>query len=360
MKILIPILGFGRAGGYRVLSQLATQWVRLDHSVDFLCPDSSDEPYFPTEAGVLWCDARGRLARDRSTGMEPGARAHLQALWLGLNAAGAGYDVILANQSLTAWPVWLARTGRARKTYYVQAYEPEYYLSRGAMRGLLPALLSALSYHLPLQRIVNASLYFRYRNLRARHAVPPGLDLSLFAPGAGLRDLRQAGEIVIGCIGRDEPAKGTIYALQAFEQLARRDPRYRLRVAYKVPAGWQHTGCEVVVPRNDQELAAFYRGLDVIIAAGTVQHGAPHYPVLEGGASGASVVTTGYMGATSETAWLVRNRDPASIVTAVEQLVANADERARRQALFLREVQTLSWSAVAQRMLSLFASEKAA
>jgi hypothetical protein len=33
MKILIPILGFGRTGGYRVLSQLATEWCKQGHAV---------------------------------------------------------------------------------------------------------------------------------------------------------------------------------------------------------------------------------------------------------------------------------------------------------------------------------------
>ena len=68
----------------------------------------------------------------------------------------------------------------ARKFYYVQAYEPEFYTSLGTKAYVL-AGLSAVSYWLPIRRIVNAELYFRYKNLRADTMVPPGIDLDFQA-----------------------------------------------------------------------------------------------------------------------------------------------------------------------------------
>jgi len=44
MRILIPIGGFGRAGGYRVLSELANHWIALGATVDFLVDHRSDPP----------------------------------------------------------------------------------------------------------------------------------------------------------------------------------------------------------------------------------------------------------------------------------------------------------------------------
>ncbi|WP_447407026.1 hypothetical protein, partial [Clostridium perfringens] len=76
--------------------------------------------------------------------------------------------------------------------------------------------------------------------------------------------------MVVGCIGRSEPQKGTGYVLEAFQELHAKDPRHRLRIAYgNLPEGWSHEAAEIVVPRNDVELAAFYRSLDVLVAAGT-------------------------------------------------------------------------------------------
>ena len=355
MKILIPILGFGRSGGNRVLSELANAWISQGHSVDFLCPDSSDEPYFPTSAGVMLVDGTGSVVRAPGNKAKPSGWYHLRSLFLGLKAIGLQYDVIFANHSLTAWPVALAPCGTARKIYYVQAYEPEYYSSSKTLKGGLMALLSAATYHLPLKRVVNSPIYFCYKNLRAFDFVPPGVDLEIFRPTGFVKDLKTTDSIVIGCIGRKEPEKGTIYALRAFEKIHQNDKRFVLRVAYgNLPKNWKHDSCEVIVPRNDNELAEYYRSLDILIAPGTSQHGAPHYPVLEAGASGAAVVTTGYMGATEETAWIVKNKDVDSIVSAVKEIAVHGPLRKKRRDQFLEEIANFSWDRVSRRMLAIF------
>ncbi len=355
MNILIPILGFGRSGGARVLSELANAWLRCDHKVVFLCPDSSVAPYFPTSATILWVGVGAVPSQTRQTIAKSSWHYNLRSLIFGLKKIGFQYDVILANHSLTAWPVALASCGSAKKVYYVQAYEPEFSLEKNTFKGVLAAIVSAASYHLPLDRIVNSPVYFRYKNLRAKEFVPPGLDLSIFRPKGVEKDLTSAETIVIGCIGRIEPIKGTIYALRAFGELYKNDRRFLLRVAYgNLPENWNHSRCEVVVPKNDVELAQYYRSLDVLVAAGTGQHGAPHYPVLEAGACGVAIVTTGYMGATSETAWLVNNRDVQSIVSAIRLCVLKTSDRRNRIDSFLREAENYGWDSVAVRFISLF------
>jgi glycosyltransferase involved in cell wall biosynthesis len=108
-----------------------------------------------------------------------------------------------------------------------------------------------------------------------------------------------------------------------------------------------------VTPGDDRELAAFYRSLDILIAAGTVQHGAPHYPVLEAMASGTAVVTTGYMPANGDNAWLARNRDSDSLAQKVEEIVAGADHEAR--VIRARDdVGEFAWDKVAAKMIALF------
>lgn len=355
MKIIIPVLGFGRAGGNRVLSQLANEWIKQGHEVDFLCPDSSNEPYFPTSAGIVWVDGAGIISKKRGVIAKSSGWYHIKSLYRGLKVIGFQYDVIFANHSLTAWPVALASCGRARKVYYVQAYEPEYYTSAKTIKGYLLATVSALSYHLPLKRIVNAPIYFRYKNLRVTQFVPPGLDLVNFKPVEISKNLEGATTIIIGCIGRHEPEKGIIYVLRAFEELYKRDSRFLLRVAYgNLPVDWQHEQCEVVVPKNDQELADYYRSLDILVAPGTVQHGAPHYPVLEAGACGVAVVTTGYMGATPETAWIVLNRDVESIVDTIIEIASDDNQRIKKRTKFLNETQHFSWKDVSGKMLKIF------
>jgi glycosyltransferase involved in cell wall biosynthesis len=351
MNILIPILGFDRAGGYRVLSEFANAWIRMGHTVDFLAPATSEPPYFPTQAGIRIVDRRGPV----TDGVRPVSRPmtgvdNLYCLWRGLRALQRDYDVVLANHSFTAWPVWLSGVDKRRAFYYVQAYEPEYYRLENRT---VNQLISAFSYRLPLKQVHNSNVYSQIPAL-AVDVVPFGIDLNKFTPRspASPDDSRP---FVIGCIGRREPAKGTGYILEAFERLAAApDSPYRLRVAYgNLPEGWTHPQLDVVVPRDDVELAAFYRSLDVLVAAGITQHGAPHYPVLEAMASGVPVISTGYLPATPDNSWLVAPRDAQAIADAVIQ-VHKGGETTDRVDRGLQAVAAYAWDAVADRMIKVF------
>lgn len=354
MRILIPTLGFGRTGGFRVLSQLANHWQKTGADVRFLAPAGSDPPYFPTTVPILETSLGGTVSGPGEKLEGPGRLFGVHgvlALRAGLARLSGTADVVLANHSLTAWSVACAPSGGARCFYYVQAYEPEYYWME---RQPVKWLLARLSYALPLGQIVNSPTYVDDGPVRPIGLVPPGLDLDLYAPKPQPRDFGDGAPIWLGCIGRSEPQKGTPYVLAAFEALHARDPRYKLRVAYgNLPAGYAHPAMEIVVPGNDAELADFYRGIDILIAAGTVQHGAPHYPVMEAMACATPVVTTGYMPAGPDNSWIVANRSADAIVEAVQSLVVDPETPARVAAAS-RAIAAFGWPAIAGRMLDLF------
>lgn len=354
MKILIPILGFGRAGGYRVLSEFANHWVRQGHTVDFLAPETSDEPYFPTIAGTLWARFDGSLTANplhRYPANRFRGFANVVAPYRALKRVGSDYDIVLANHSFTAWSVRLARVGKAKRFYYIQAYEPEYFLQE---KYLFAWALAKASYELGMIQIVNAPLYRNFKNIRTDNVVPPGIDLNLFHPKAVSKVFLNAREVTLGCIGRHEPSKGTRYVLEAFERLWQEDKRYRLCVAYgNLPQEWNHEACEVVVPKNDDELADFYRSVDILIAPVTVQHGAPHYPVMEALACGTPVITTGHMPASSSNSWLVPNRDAAAIAQAVRAIAADPNYGARI-VQGLEDIKLFAWENLSKAMLELF------
>ena len=356
MKILIPVLGFGRGGGYRVLSKLADEWIRQGHQVDFICPFASDEPYFPTIARILWIDDLGRVRQSRSPSGKQNGWRYVSALFFGLSRIARHYDIVLANQSLTAWPVALTNMGSAKRCYYVQAYEPEYYaLEVGFKSGLLQ-WVSAASYWFNLHQICNAPVYVGYRNVRAVEWAPPGIDFGVFYPRSKVDTLNGRDQIVLGCVGRHEPAKGTRFVLKAFEDLYAKDGRYRLRVAFgNLPAAFHHPAVEIVVPRNDSELAEFYRSLDVLIAPGTVQLGAPHYPVMEAMACGVPVVNTGYFPSNSDNSWLVDVESAASIVSVVSDLVTD-DRLNEKVDRAMRDIAPFEWGSVAGKMVKWFSS----
>ena len=358
LSILIPVLGFSGAGGYRVLARLADHWLQAGCRVAFLAPYWCDPPYYPTQAELLWVDAWGRVQENRPAMTRPpttiGRMARLirlyASLWQGLRKLGGHWDILLANHSMTGWPVAMAPVA-ATKVYYIQAYEPEMYQAQGGLGNSLLQFLSWVSYFLPLHRIANAPLYLDYRACRAEAWVPPGMDLTLFHPPeaapAGLG-------LVIGCIGRFQPDKGTEPAIAAYRQFVRSNPGpHRFRIAdFGVPPEWlaDIPGLERLVPGNDQELAQYYRSLDVLLALCTMQHGAHHYPVLEAMASGLAVITTGYTPATAENAWIV-GPDPAEAAQALISILAQPALASERRAKSREAIQDYGWPRVAARFL---------
>jgi glycosyltransferase involved in cell wall biosynthesis len=356
LKILIPIIGFGRAGGYRVLSELATQWVRAGHEVDFLVDHRAREPYFPTAGGVRCFDRQGlveaRMPKGGGFAESGNAKSIFLGMWRALWSISGEYDIVLANQSLTAWPVRLSPKPKKGRFYYVQAYEPDYYALEQGIKARMLECLSRLSYHLTLRHVVNSPIYLRYKNLRAEHWVPPGLDLNNFKIHDNLPG--SSSGWTLGLIGRREPAKGTPDALAAFELIAARHPSARLRVAYgNLPDGWSHPRAEVVVPANDRELADFYRSLDVLMAPGTQQLGACHYPVMEAMACGVPVITTGYLPADPSNAWIVPVHDPLAIAKAFDDILAQTPSQLRfRLDRATRAIQAFGWEPLATKFLS--------
>ena len=356
MKILIPTLGFGRSGGNRVLSELASRWQALGHDVTFLAHAGGAEPYFPTTARCIWLNDRGDTVAHASLpsgrlGGVAGVARMVNALRRGIARHEA--DVVLANHMLTAWATAAARTS-ARRWYYVQAYETELY-EGGSVSQRVLRLLAAMSYLLPLRRIVNAPMYRRYKLLRAEHVVPPGLALDRFH--AKTVGFPSAGDVVtLGTIGRHEPWKGTADVIAAYRQLRESGVSCRLVVAYgnvdEVTAALP--GVTVTVPRDDDELAAFYRSIDILLVAARLQLQAVHYPVIEAMASGTTVVTTGYYPADDSNAYLARTHDPASIADAVIAALANPELRNARAARARRAVQSFDWNIVAESMLDAF------
>lgn len=355
MKILIPIHSFGKSGGYRVLSEFANHWILEGHTVDFLVNEASPLPYFPTIAGVIWVTNTGKLLSDaeRSDRIPRAYNGwiNLVGLYRAISKIGNGFDVILANHSLTAWPVSFALCGNAKKFYYIQAYEPEYYALEKGLKSKLGEWLSSRSYDFDLVQICNAPSYIGYKNIRAKEWVPPGINFDFFYPKKLDKELVNTQEIVLGCIGRKEPSKGIKYVLEAFQTLYSMDQRFRLHVAFgNLPNEWSHPALKVVIPINDKELGDFYRTIDIMLAPGIVQLGAPHYPVMEAMACGIPVVTTGYLPANEKNSWLVDIESSTSIVIAVNEIVSGSNHK-NKVFKATQDIASFGWKPVARKML---------
>lgn len=337
MKILIPILGFGNAGGYRVLSELANHWLDAGHKVDFLTCQHAAQPYFPTRAGILKYNANGlTVIENHHPTRAPGLYF---GMWKALRAIGNDYDIVLANHSLTAFPVYFSGVNIAKCFYYIQAYEPEYYELESGAKNFLLKYLSKASYKLRLHQIANAPIYLSYKEIKALQWIPPGIDAKVFYRRSTSPRFQESERITLGIIGRREPSKGTQYALDAFIDLALADPRVHLKVAFgNLPEGWRHERASVVKIQGDHQLADFYRTVDIMIAPGIVQLGACTYPVLESMACGTPIITTDYLPADDSNAFKVPVKNSQAIVKAVQSII----EMPRNS---LEEMLDRAWSA---------------
>ena len=346
MKILIPILGFGQSGGYRVLSKLANELIELGHSVEFLSADGNKSPYFPTRASIKWIDEKGLIIETRPAVKQTAFSIQKRLTKALINLPQNCYDVILANHSLTTLPV--KRAGLIHKTiYYVQAYEPEFYNLSGGIKNRLLAFLSLRSYKMNLFTIVNAPIYLQYKKLTASRILYPGVDFKLFfAKDKESRNERKK-PLIIGTIGRIELYKGTCYILEAFKQLKTRYTDIQLHIAFGNPADFKNEeNIYCFQPHGDEALANFYRSLDYYICAGYTQLGAFHYPVVEAMSCGVPVITTEYYPANTSNSWLVQPQNVDEIVSQFESSKSNRAITETKVQQALNDVKQFEWNTV--------------
>lgn len=348
MKILIPLTSFGNSGGFRVLSELANNWIKTGHSVTFLSHETGIEPYFPTVGKLLWYNNNGEIFEKKGSCKR--SRFRLIGVLMSLRKAinKLEYDVIIANQCFTSFAVEFSKKCD-KKFYYIQAYEPEYYMGNDFQSKFLN-LLSKLSYKLSLNKIVNSPLYFNYEEIKANKCVYPGIDFKKFKPG-----IKKSSDVfIIGCIGRIEPIKGTSYVLDAFEKLKKTNKAIELHVAFGNKDLEKIEGLKVIDIKGDDELAQYYNSVNVIVAPGTYQLGAVHYPVIEAMACKTPVITTGYLPANDNNSWIVPIKDSDAIKQAILDIMKLPDYLQKRVDRAFTDVQEFGWEVVAEKMLSFF------
>ncbi|MEN9742673.1 MAG: hypothetical protein RLZZ65_478 [Bacteroidota bacterium] len=362
MKVFIPVISFGRSGGFRVLSELASNLVSKGHEVIFISTTTNGvvSPYYPTSAQVSYVNNQGIIIDKNHQTSQPGFNnklsllkrlVQLNALRLAVNRYTSNRDTLLATYSLTAFVVYLSKSN-PNKYYYVQAYEPEFF-SR-SLKGKLSSKLISFSYRLNLTRIVNSPIYYNFKNLKAQHLVFPGIDFRIFnSVGKNYKTNFDNEPIVLGCVGRVEEVKGTIYVIRAFDLLRKMGINCELHMAVFGNEKMIDNTIKATYPKNDLELAEFYRNIDILVAPGIAQFGAVHYPVIEAMACGTGVITTFYYPAHKDNAWLCAPESEISIVDQVKDIISNTENFREKCIRANNDVQHLSWVNVTDNLITI-------
>lgn len=353
MKIIIPLaVGLGKHGGFRVLSQLANYWLKDGHEVTFLVFKNSEQPYFPTDAKILKYDEKGEILNDNRAPEQSrnllGIIGIRRALKKALDKMDA--DVVLATQNFSAGPVAKSKI-KAKKFYYVQAYEPEFY-EKGPLHYKIYHYIAKKSYGHNLTTIVNSKMYFNYKEITSDKLVYPGLDFKLFQP----KENKKRNPVFrLGTIGRKEELKGTSYVIEAFKLIrAELGEKVELHIAFGDESWGEIDGIKMLFPKNDQELAEYYKNLDCYLCGGLWQLDAVHYPVIESMACKVPIVTTGYYPADNQNAYLVPVKDAVAMKDAVLDVYHNENlANDKVNAAFL-QIQEFGWDNVSKKMLDYF------
>lgn len=322
MKVLIPVWGFGKAGGYRVLSKLADQLIKRNVEVYFICNEQSTSPYYPTIAKILWVKTNGEISK-APKGAGGNFFSHFLSLRNGLKAvcSKSNYDIIFANHNLTVYPAIFAGL-KSKIVYYVQAYEPEYYLIHKRIKNYFLAFLGRLTYQFGLFTIVNADIYKKYKEIRSSRVLYPGIDFNFFHPNK-IEKIKND-QIILGTVGRAEPYKGSSYIFEAFKQIRQEYDNVELHVAFGEQDFFSNCeGITCISPANDEELAKFYKNLNFYVCAGFLQLGAFHYPVAEAMSCKIPVVTTEYFPANKENVFLVSPKSSQNLIKSIKFAIEN-------------------------------------
>jgi len=350
-KILIPILSFGRAGGFRVLSQLSNYWGYAKCDVTFVVFHESDSPYYPVNGKIIWIDINGYKVPSNNSKYDAknSILKRVYALYKYLRKHSREYDIVLANSNQTAWPVWVGSS--SINFYYIQAYEVGFY-SASNIKGLLKRCSAYFTYFLPLHRVVNAEIYKKYKNINSKHVIPPGLDLNIYYPRAFSK--KQNKNFVVGCIGRKAEWKGANDVGEAVKLLRSHGYDIKFRVAFE---SIKYTDHELVTPDGDESLANFYRSLDVLVAPGHIQLGAIHYPVIEAMACKVPVITTGYYPANNENSFIVPIKNPGAIAETIEKIIQNYKSATKKAEIAYTYMSQFKWTVVSTKFLDVFSNE---
>lgn len=355
MTVLIPMWNFGKSGGIKVLSTLSIYWARQGIKTVYITYQNSDNIYYPINGEVIYLDKFGNPAsRYENVAEKRIFIKRLSCLYRFIKSNKHVYDVILANYCFTSYSVFFGNMFSKKNFYYIQCYEVDFFKKLGIARRFFYSLLAYLTYFLPLQRIVNADMYKKYKNIRSSKVIYPGLDFSVFFR----KDVSNIhSPFRIGTIGREEFWKGTADVNEAIKLLAKDNTNFIYMVAFKNTDAVNCPNVKILTPDTADLLSKFYREIDVLVAVGYGQHGAIHYPVIEAMASGTLVITTGYYPATSDNAIIVPEKNPNIIKEKlleilegsinVEKLIQNAYNAVSNK---------FSWEYVSNQFLDIFNS----
>ena len=338
MNITIPVMGFGRAGGFRVLSKLADYLIERGVGVSFLAPFDRATPYYPTNAyieKVYYPFSKVRYAK-----------VIFSFIAMSFALARNKSDFIFFSEHLLSYACFFNFRKRTKKVYYIQAYEVN------LVHGKFFKIIAYLSYYFGHKKIVNSygllPEKFRYQGI-----VPAGVDIELFKK----KENHLWGKTIpsVGIIGRVEPWKGTKEVVKVLERMvAEQVLNFKVNIAIHQPALSTNlaklTSFHAI--KNDAELAAFYQSNDILLAVGLIEDGAFHYPCAEGMATSLVVISNYSPLTKTDSEFAISTFDSEEIYEKLNLALSLSKDSFQQECLNNRKIieREYSWDSIAEKL----------
>ena len=353
-SLVIPIWDFVKSGGLRVLTELANNISIMGINVKIIAFYKNNKPYYPVSVPIEFVNEYGEVVKREDPPKQKkrieaikNVGIRVKALKKALDRNSKEYTCVLANFHLTTYAV--KKCNIAHKFYYIQAYEAWY---KKGIYNTFKNYVAKKTYSFDLIRIVNADLYKDYKEIKSKYVVPPGLNFDLYYNKSANKYWDGKRPLVIGHIGRTEEWKGSKDVAAAVKLLQGEGADIVYKVAFNPP---EKDSChfDLVKPDGDNNLAEYYRSVDVLVAPGHIQLGAIHYPVIEAMACGTPVITTGYYPANDDNAYIVSVKSPNEIANAIKSIMSDYSLAMSKVEKASQEIEAFSWDNVSKKMLSI-------
>lgn len=368
MKIVIPMLGISEAGGIKVLFKMADALIDNGWNVEFItfgAKEVYDKINIKTKARIIDL-GKPKVLRICRWILNPICKCFL--LYKNIPEC----DFLVANYFLTAYPIFFSRKAKY-KLYYCQAYEVEFFKNFGieylplrkrlrvSLANAIFKILAFFSYRLGLKMFANnARIVEKIKEQPGMKNVeipllPPFVDLAIFKPEK--REKRADGLCRVGIIASANFWKGTKYFLEAVKILREREPELKFEVVCAFgppPPGSPEIECKWVRPKSQEQLAEFYKGIDILVSPMLLTGEFP-LPPLEGMACGCAVISTKIIyGKHLEHYYMIPPGDAEAIAEAIKTLLTNRELREHLQRNGLELAKEFSYEKFKQRTIELF------
>jgi len=266
------------------------------------------------------------------------------------------FDVIHVHEpsipSLPYWTAWLTPGVAKICTFHAFNETPSWGIHFGQR---VCQLLSEPFYDHSLTVSPAAHRHASYAWNKPLTIVPNGVSTDVFVPGPARK--RDGSPLRLLFVGRlSDERKGLRYMLEAYQQLLARGVAVTLDLVGELAGGDPPPALPGLtyhgsVPRS--ELVRRFQECDVYVAP-SIGHESFGIVLLEGMATGAPIICSDIEGyravAHPDGAVLVPPRSAGAIASAVEELAASPERRARMSAVNLQHVQAFDWEHVATRV----------